>query len=353
MSLADWRRKIDHVDRQILDLVCERARYVEEVGKEKGKAAGRVFVPTREKQIYAQLRKRNPGPLSDDAVRGIFREIISACRALEEPTRVAFLGPEATFTHVAAYDIFGQKADYVSARNIRSVFAAVETGRADCGVVPIENSTEGAVGETLDMFLTSELTVLSEEILPIHLNLLGLSELSDVRRVASKPIALAQCQDWLAEHLPDVELVDAASTAQAAQEAAQDKATAIVAHEMAARIYGLNVLQAHIEDVEKNVTRFLIIGRDGSKPTGRDKTSMLCSVQHQAGALWKLLNVIRKHGLNMTYLYPRPSRDKPWEYFFFVDIEGHRDDEAVADGLAAAEKCCSFFKILGSFPRAD
>jgi chorismate mutase / prephenate dehydratase len=353
MSLADWRRKIDKADRQILDLVCERARYVEEVGKEKARSAKKVFVPTREKEIYARLKKLNKGPLSGDAIRGIFREIISACRALEEPMRVAFLGPEATFTHVAAYDTFGQEAQYVSARNIRSVFAAVETGRADCGVVPIENSTEGAVGETLDMFLTSELTVLSEEILPIHLNLLGRGKLKDVKRVASKPIALAQCQAWLAEHAPEAELVDTASTAQAAQGAAKDKTTAVVAHEMAARIYGLNVIQAHIEDVEKNVTRFLVIGTSASKPTGNDKTSMLCSVKHRPGALWELLNIIRKHGLNMTYLYPRPSRDKPWEYFFFVDIEGHHDDETVAKGLAAAEKLCSFFKVLGSFPRAD
>jgi chorismate mutase/prephenate dehydratase len=267
--------------------------------------------------------------------------------------RIAYLGPEATFTHVAAYDIFGHAAEYVPARDIPAVFAAVETGRAHCGVVPIENSTEGAVSETLDTFLTSELGILSEEVLPIHLNLLGRGSMEDVRRVCSKPIVIAQCRDWLAEHLPDAEIHQTASTAQAAREAADTPDSAVVAHEMAAEIYGLEVLQRHIEDVEKNVTRFLIIGRNASEPTGHDKTSMLCSVAHRAGALWELLNVIKQHGVNMTYIYPRPSRDKPWEYFFLVDIEGHRDDEQVARCLQDARKCCKFFKVLGSFPRAD
>lgn len=353
MSIADWRRKIDKVDEQILALLSRRARLVSRIGQEKAAAAKKAFVPTREKHIYARLRKLNTGPLPDAAVRGIFREIISAGRALEEPMKVAYLGPEATFTHVAAYDIFGHGAEYISARDIPSVFAAVETGRADCGVVPIENSSEGAVRETLDTFVNSELRVMSEESLPIHLTLLGRGELSEIKRVCSKPIALAQCRAWLVEHLPNVDLVETASTAQAAQAAAGRKDTAVVAHEMAARIYGLKVLQARIEDVERNVTRFLVIGHDKPARTGRDKTSMLCSVKHEAGALWKLLNVIKGHGLNMTYLYPRPSRDKPWEYFFFVDLEGHQDDPGVAAGLADAEKCCSFFKVLGSFPRAD
>lgn len=353
MSLADWRRKVDEVDRRILELVSKRAKYVEEIGKEKAVSSKKTFIPVREKQIYARLRKLNPGPLSDTAVKGVFREIISACRALEAPIRVAYLGPEATFTHVAAYDIFGDCADYVPCRNITSVFAAVETDRAHCGVVPIENSSEGAVGETLDAFITSDLTILSEEELPIHLNLLGKGRFSNVERVCSKPIALAQCRDWLAEHLPDAELIETASTARAAQEAARRKDTAVVAHEMAARIHKLKVLQAHIEDVERNVTRFLIIGADKPKRTGNDKTALLCSVKHESGGLWGLLNIIKQHGINMTYMYPRPSRDKPWEYFFFIDLEGHRDDEPVTAVLADAEEYCHFFKVLGSFPRAD
>jgi len=353
MSLADWRRKVDQVDRQILELLTKRARLVVRIGKEKAASSRRAFAPTREKQIYARLRRQNKGPLAYEAVRSIFREIISACRALEEPMRVAYLGPEATFTHVAACDIFGTGAEYIAARDIGSVFAAVETGRAHCGVVPIENSSEGAVSETLDTFVGSELGIMSEEVLPIHLNLMGRGALSQVRRVASKPMALAQCRAWLAEHLPDAEMVETASTAQAAAQAAERPDTAVVAHEMAARIYRLKVFQAHIEDVESNVTRFLVIGHGAPPRTGRDKTSMLCSVKHEPGALWKLLNVIRKHGINMTYLYPRPSRDKPWEYFFFIDMEGHRADKNVQAALADAEKHCNFFKVLGSFPKAD
>ncbi|MFW6158607.1 MAG: prephenate dehydratase [Planctomycetota bacterium] len=353
MPIARWRREIDETDAQILELLSRRARAVEKIGEEKAHSSRTAFVPTREKEIYARLAELNEGPLADEDVRSIFREIISVCRRLEEPMTVAFLGPEGTFTHVAAYDIFGHAATYVPGRTISSVFAAVETGRADCGVVPIENSSEGAVRETLDMFLTSELQVMSEEVLDIHLNLLGQDTGAEVRRVCSKPIALAQCRDWLAEHLPDTERVETASTAHAAREAAEDPHTAVVAHEMVARLYGLEVLQAHIEDVERNVTRFLVIGRARSGRTGNDKTSFLCSVKHEPGALWQLLNVIKNHGLNMTYLYPRPSRDKPWEYFFFVDLEGHREDPEVAAGLADAEKYCSFFKVLGSFPKAE
>jgi len=353
MAIAKWRHDIDSIDRRLLELISRRARIAAKIGGEKARSARRAFVPTREKQIHSRLRRLNRGPLTDATVHGIFREIVSACRALEEPIRVAYLGPEATFTHVAARDIFGHAAEYVSARDIRSVFATVETGRAHCGVVPIENSSEGAVRETLDTFIASELNIMSEEILPIHLTLLGNGALSRVKRVCSRPIALAQCREWLTAHMPDAEMVETASTALAAAECAKRKDTAIVAHEMAAGLYGLKVLQARIEDYEKNVTRFLVVGADRPPRTGRDKTSVLCSIKHESGALWRLLNIIKKHGLNLTYLYPRPSRDKPWEYFFFFDVEGHRDDDKVAAGLAGAEKQCSFFKVLGSFPRAD
>jgi len=353
MSIDSWRRMVDRLDGEILARLSKRAALVLRIGRAKVSAGRRTFAPAREKQIYAGLRKRNSGPLSDGAVRAVFREIISACRALEEPIRVAYLGPEATFTHVAARGIFGVNAEYLPARDIRQVFAAAETGRAHCAVVPIENSSEGAVRETLDTFVASELRILSEQILPIHLNLLGTGPLSGVRRVCSRPIALAQCREWLAEHLPAAELVETASTAQAARDAARDRRTAVVAHELAASLYGLRVIQAHIEDDERNATRFLVIGAESPPRSGRDKTSVLCSVPHKAGALWRLLNIIRRHGINMTYLYPRPSRDKPWEYFFFIDLEGHAEDRAVAAALDRARKYCSFFKVLGSFPRAD
>jgi chorismate mutase/prephenate dehydratase len=353
MAIADWRRQIDDIDAQIVALLSDRARCVLEIGKAKAASSRAAFVPAREKQIYARLRKLNDGPFPDRAVKAVFREIISAGRGLEEPMRIAFLGPEATFTHVAAYDIFGHAAEYVPCRDIRSVFASVETGRSTCGVVPIENSSEGAVRETLDTFVTSELGIMSEEVLPIHLTLMGSGPFESIRRVASKPIALAQCRDWLAEHLPRAELVETPSTAIAAQTAVDDPAIGVVAHEMAARIYGLTRLREHIEDVERNVTRFLIIGHDGPKRTGKDKTALLCSVKHQAGALVELLNVFRRHEINLLYLYPRPSRETPWEYFFFLDLEGHRSEKALAGALEDAEKHCSFFKVLGSFPRAD
>jgi len=353
MPIADWRRRIDRIDQKLVELINRRAAIVVKIGKEKLAGAKGVFVPAREKQIYARLRELNVGPLTGAALRGIFREIISCCRAVEGTVSVAYLGPEGTFTHVAAYDIFGRQAKYIPVRDVRSVFAAVETGRAYCGVVPIENSAEGAVSETLDMFLASELVILSEEVLAVHLSLLGRGKLSTVRRVASKPIALAQCRAWLAEHLPDAERVETTSTAVAAQRSVKDAHTAVIAHETAARLYSLNVLRAHIEDSERNITRFLVIGHDRHKPTGSDKTSLLCSVKHRSGSLVGLLSVFRRHKINMTYLYPRPSRDKPWEYFFFVDIEGHEKDPAVAAALADAEKHCSSFKVLGSFPKAE
>jgi len=353
MPMGEWRRKIDEVDEKIVKLISKRASIVEQIGKAKLAGSGGVFVPAREKQIYARLRKLNQGPLTDASVRGIFREIISCCRAIEGTISVAYLGPEGTFTHVAAYDIFGDQATYVPSRDIRSVFSDVETGRAYCGVVPIENSSEGAVRETLDTFLASELQIVSEEVLPIHLTLLGRGKLADVKRVASKPIALAQCRSWLAEHLPDAELVETVSTAAAAELAARQKGAAIVAHETAARLYKLRVLRAHIEDYERNATRFLVIGFDKQGPTGSDKTSILCSVKHQAGSLVGLLGVFRRHKINMTYLYPRPSRDQPWEYFFYIDVTGHQGEPNVAAALRDAEKHCSFFKVLGSFPRAD
>jgi chorismate mutase/prephenate dehydratase len=353
MPMGEWRRKIDDVDEKIVKLISKRASIVEQIGKAKLAGSGGVFVPAREKQIYARLRKLNQGPLTDAAVRGIFREIISCCRAIEGTISVAYLGPEGTFTHVAAYDIFGDQATYIPSRDIRSVFSDVQTGRAYCGVVPIENSSEGAVRETLDTFLASELQIVSEEVLPIHLTLLGRGKLADVKRVASKPIALAQCRSWLAEHLSDAELVETVSTAAAAELAARQKGAAIVAHETAARLYKLRVLRAHIEDYERNATRFLVIGFDKQGPTGSDKTSILCSVKHQAGSLVGLLGVFRRHKLNMTYLYPRPSRDQPWEYFFYIDVAGHQGEPNVAAALEDAEKHCSFFKVLGSFPRAD
>jgi chorismate mutase/prephenate dehydratase len=300
-------------------------------------------------------KARNKGPLRNEEVLRLFREIMSACLAQQEPLKVAYLGPEGTFTQTAVLTHFGHSVRALSLPSIDEVFHEVEAGTADFGVVPIENSTEGTVNNTLDRFMTSPLKICGEVELRIHHCLMGkLSALEDIRRVCSHPQALAQCRGWLDEHLPDVERVPASSNAEGARRARDERGTAAIAGDTAAEVYGLKILASEIEDRQDNTTRFFVLGRKLFSPSGEDRTTLLISVAHtgESGALFRLLQPLAKHRVNMTRIESRPSRRRKWDYVFFIDVEGHAEDGNVAKALAVLKREASLFKLLGSYPRA-
>ncbi len=352
-SLDELRRNIDRIDDQILGLLNERAAQVLEVGRIKAEARQDFYVPSREQAIYERLAAGNPGPFPTSAIRRVFREIISASLSLEQPMKVAFLGPLATFTHAAAMQQFGFSAQLVPQKSISAVFEEVARGRAQYGVVPVENSNEGVVSHTLDMFLDSDLQITAEVLLGISHDLLSRSgKLEEVRKVVSHPQALGQCRRWLEENLPDVPLVDVASTALAAQMAAEDETAAAIASEMAASLYDLRIVKEKIEDNPSNFTRFLVIGRQSPEPGGRDKTSVMFSVKDEPGILYRMLEPFSKRGINLSKIESRPLKKKAWEYIFFLDMEGHLRDEKVREAVEELQNHCQFLKVLGSYPRA-
>ena len=352
-KLDGLRKKIDDIDDRILDLLNERARVVLEVGKAKAGSRQQFYVPNREQAIYRRLAEHNPGPFPTDAIRRVFREVISASLSLEQPMKVAFLGPLATFTHVAAMQQFGLSAQLVPQKGIATVFDEVLRGRVDYGVVPVENSNEGVVSHTLDMFMESELKIHAEILLEISHDLLSLSgDLGRVRKVVSHPQALAQCRKWLQENLPDVPLVDVASTALAAQMVAEDDSAAAIASEMAATLYDLQVVKKKIEDNPNNFTRFLVIGQQTPAPSGRDKTSIMFSVRDEPGILYRMLEPFSKRQLNLSKIESRPFKKKAWEYIFFLDLEGHAEETVVHEALEELKGYCTLFRVLGSYPKA-
>jgi len=352
-NLSELRRQIDAIDDQILELLNRRAGVVIEVGRAKAGEQKEFYVPSREQAIYERLTAASAGPFPKEAIRRVFREIISASLSLEQPMKVAFLGPQATFTHVAAMQQFGFSAQLVPQKSIPAVFDEVLRGRAHYGVVPVENSTEGVVSHTLDMFMESDLKINAEILLGISHDLLSRSgRIEDVRKVVSHPQALAQCRKWLEENLPDVPLVDVASTALAAQMAAEDETAAAVASEMAATLYGLQVVKPKIEDNPNNFTRFLVIGTKTPDRSGRDKTSVMFSVKDEPGILYRMLEPFSKRGINLSKIESRPLKKKAWEYIFFLDMEGHVAEEGVADAIEELKGYCQFLKVLGSYPRA-
>jgi len=352
-KLAVLREKIDSLDDLILKHLNERAELVIKVGHLKQGVNSDVYVPSREQAIYARLLAENSGPFPDEGVRRVFREIISASLNLEQPMKVAFLGPQATFTHLAAMQQFGFSAQLVSQRNISAVFDEVQRGRADYGVVPVENSNEGAVTHTLDMFVESDLKINAEILLEISHDLLSRSgHLSAIRKVISHPQALGQCRTWLEENLPDVPLVDVSSTAQAAQMAAEDETAAAIASELSATLYGLQVVKKKIEDNANNVTRFLVIGSRNPAPSGHDKTSLMFSVKDEPGILYRMLEPFSHNNLNLSKIESRPLKKKAWEYIFFLDLEGHIDQENVRKAVEELGTFCQFVKVLGSYSSA-
>lgn len=353
-ELARLRGEIDRVDRALLARLNERAALGQEVGRVKARAGRAVFSAARERDLLAALRAANPGPFPDAAIEAVFREIISATRSLERPMRIAYLGPEGTFAHEAARRCFGACAELVAVSPIAEIFAAVERGEAEHGVAPVENTTQGVVTETFDTLATSEVTLCGELLIRVSYHLLSRSgRLEDVRCVASHPQGLAQCRTWLDRHLPGVERLETSSTAAAARRAAEDASVAAVASPVAGETYGLVPAARAIEDRRDNTTRFLLLGRSAPPRSGADLTSAVFTVRKaQAGALHRLLEPFARHGVNLTAIQSRPMPGKPFEYLFFLDLEGHRDDAAVRAALAEAAAHAHSHRVLGSFPRA-
>ncbi len=349
-ALEKLRRKIDQLDENIVQLLIQRTELALAIGKLKHKKGTEVYSPDRESEIYSKLEKYGDRALPAGALKTIYREIMSASLALERPLKIAFLGPEATFTHLASLSKFGSSVEYLSCTSISEVFSEVEKRRADYGVVPIENTTEGAVTHTLDMFIDSDLKICSEIIFEISHNLMSNSALQHIRKVYSNPQVFGQCRIWLETHLPKVELIDTSTTTHAAKRAAQEDGAAAIASKLAATLYNLKILAEGIEDSPYNRTRFLVISRQIPKPSGKDKTSLLVSIKDRMGALYDLLEPIRSHRINMTKIESRPSKKKAWDYYFFIDIEGHIEDKNVRETVEAIEEKVRFAKILGSYP---
>ena len=351
-NMPEYRKEIDRIDDQIIRLLNERSKSVIEIGKLKKEknADANLHTAGREAEIIERLTKLNTGPFPHEAVRSVYREIMSASLSLEAPQKVAYLGPRATF-HMACMQKFGSSVQYVPVHSIKEVFSEVERSRANFGVVPIENTTEGVVNYTLDMFIDSNLLIYGEVLQEVSHHLLSKSGLiEDVKKIYSHPHALAQCRNWLETNLPHVPAVEVASTARAAELCTDEPASAAIASELAGQLYGLKVIKARIEDNLNNFTRFLILSQKPSERTGKDKTSLMLSVKDKVGALYDLLRPFASHGINMTKIESRPSQRKAWEYIFFVDVEGHINEERVNRAVEEIKGRCLFMKILGSYP---
>jgi chorismate mutase/prephenate dehydratase len=353
MSLQKHRAAIDKLDKDIVALLNERTRHVLEIGAIKLSANEEIYAPHRELAVLDRVCKSNKGPITNDSLRAIYREIMSSALSLEKTMTIAYFGPEATFTHQAAIKKFGSSLNYSPHKTIADVFTEVSKRRADYGVVPVENSTEGMVTHTLDMLVESELKIVSQIVLRIQQCLISNSKMGDLKKIYSHPQPIAQCRHYLQTHLPNVELVETSSTTRAAELAAREKGCAAIASALAAERYGLEILEKDIQDSSSNATRFYVLGRQCSPPTGQDRTSLMLSIADKVGALHRALTPFDKYKLNMTRIESRPNKKKAWEYFFFVDCDGHYQDAQVARALVEIEKECTFVKVLGSYPNAE
>ncbi len=349
-TLAQLRARIDKLDREILALLNERARLAAQIGSLKNEHGLTVYSPAREEEVIQNVLARNSGPLSDTCVRAIFRELMSGSRALQRAVRVAYLGPEYSFSYIAAHERFGSPTEYVGVNSIAAVFEEVARRQADYGVVPLENTTDGGISETLDMLVRRPLRICGEIRLRIHHYLLARCEQSAIQRVYSKPQALSQCRRWLAEHLPQAQLVEVASTTAAAQLAQTEPYAAAVASRQAGVRYGLNVVAERIEDYTNNITRFAVIGDLQEKPTGNDRTTILFKVPHKPGSLADALAIFKRNGVNLTWIESFPLHDTDQEYVFFADLAGHVEQTRVRRALTTLAKRAEALHVLGSYP---
>lgn len=353
MTIPEHRKAIDALDAKLVALLNERTKHVLGIGEIKRKAGEEIYVPSRERQVFQRIAKKNSGPITDASLRAIYREIMSSALALEKSMTIAYLGPEATFTHQAAIQRFGSSLLYAAQKTIADVFNEVAKGRADYGVVPVENSTEGVVTHTLDMFVDSDLKIVSQIVLPISHCLVSKSGRAHIKKLYVHPQSLAQCRAWVHKNLAGAEIVETSSNARSAELAAKEKHSAAIAGLLAAEKYGVPVLEHDIQDNAANATRFLVLGRKCSPPTGHDRTSLMFSIADEVGALHRALAPFRKYRLNMTKIESRPSKRRVWEYFFFVDCDGHSSEGKVAKAIAQLGMQCSFVKVLGSYPNAE
>ena len=353
MSLSEHRQAIDQLDAQIVRLLNERTKHVLAIGEIKLAAGEEIYAPHRERAVFERVCAKNSGPITNEQLRAIYREIMSSALSLEKTMTIAYFGPEATFTHQAAIQKFGSSLAYSAQKTIADVFIEVGKKAADYGVVPVENSTEGVVTHTLDMFVDSDLKIVAQIVLKIQQCLMSNSALGKIKKLYVHPQSLAQCRGWLAKNLPRVEIVEASSNARSAELAAAEKGAASLGGALAAEKYGLKILARDIQDNTVNATRFIVLGRQSPPPTGDDRTSLMVSVADKAGALHEAIAAFRKFKINMTKIESRPSKRKAWEYFFFIDCAGHYQDPKVAKAIQVLGQHCNFVKILGSYPNAE
>jgi chorismate mutase/prephenate dehydratase len=353
LNISKHRQAIDQLDANIVKLLNDRTRHVLAIGELKLKAGEEIYAPHRERAVFDRVCGHNAGPMTNEQLRAIYREIMSSALALEKTMTIAYLGPEATFTHQAAIKRFGSSLKYASQKTIADVFTEVSKQRADYGVVPVENSTEGVVTHTLDMFVDSDLKIVSQIVLRVQQCLMSNAPRANIKKLYAHPQSLAQCRGWIQNHLPRVEIVETSSNARSAELAAKEKLTAAIGGILAAEKYGLQILEQDIQDNASNSTRFLVLGRQCSPPTGDDRTSLMISVADKSGALHSAIAAFRKFKINLTKIESRPSKRKAWEYFFFIDCAGHFQDAKVAKAIHLLGTHCNFVKILGSYPNTD
>ena len=360
MSILEHRKAIDNLDEKIVQLLNERTGHVLEIGAIKMRANEEIYAPHREAAVLRQLCSKNKGPITNESLRAIYREIMSSALSLEKSMTIAYLGPEATFTHQAAIQRFGSSLRYMATKTIPDVFTEVSRNHADYGVVPVENSTEGVVTHTLDMFVESDLKIVAQIVLPIQYCLAANCRLTSVERLYGHPQALGQCRGWIQKQLPKAEIIETSSNARSAELVAQagnpkKKAlnAAAITGLLAAQKYDVNIIATDIQDLTTNATRFLVLGRQCSPATGHDCTSLMLSIADKVGSLYQSLSPFRKYRLNMTRIESRPSKRKAWEYFFFVDCDGHMTDPKVANAIKNLSEVCNFVKVLGSYPNAE
>jgi chorismate mutase/prephenate dehydratase len=351
--LQPWREKIDALDEQIVRLLNERAQAAVEVGKVKNADHAPIYVPQRERAVINRVQAHNTGPLPASAIETIYREIISASIALERPLRVGYLGPAGSFSHLAARRFFGASVDYQPVVDIQHVFDEVERGCLDVGLVPIENSTGGGIRDTHDCFMQTGVKVCAEVLIHVHHNVVCQGDLDQAQRIYSHPEAFDQCRKWLAGHAPGADRRSVNSTALAAEKAAADASTAAISSSLAAELYDVPIVARNIEDNPQNITRFFVIGNIETRPCNEDKTAIMFTTAHKPGALAEVINVFARHGINLTHIDKRPSQQVNWEYYFFIDCEGHTAEPNMAAALDEAKQHCLHLTVLGSFPKAQ
>jgi chorismate mutase/prephenate dehydratase len=353
VSIPEHRKAIDKLDAQIVRLLNARTEHVLEIGRIKRKGGEEIYSPAREIAVLDRVSRLNEGPIPDDSIRAIYREVMSSALSVEKAMTIAYLGPEATFTHQAAIRKFGSSLRYSAQKTIADVFTEIARGRAEYGVVPVENSTEGVVTHTLDLFADTDLKIVAQIVLPIQQCLLSRVPRRSIRKLYVHPQSLGQCRVWISKHFPHAEVIGTASNARSAQLAAGDRHSGAIASALAAQQYGLTILESDIQDNAANATRFLVLGRTSPPPTGKDRTSLMFGLADTAGTLHRALAPFRRHRVNLTRIESRPSRRKAWEYYFFADCEGHQDDPRVARVIAQLKRQCHLVKILGSYPEAE